>query len=740
MKQSDIINGIQVLLARKPGAALTQSQIAAELKLRGAARKRLQKCLSVLLKEGQIQHTRKNRYSIVKTPDLITGTVSMIRSGDAFLSPDDSGGEDDIFIARRDLGTALPGDRVAARLWSDIPSSQRTGRKGRDRSQRHKTSPGDRPAGKVVDILERGRRDVVGTLKTTGRFFYVVPIDPSYQRDFYVPDAAGASVNDRVVVRFTEWDNRHVSPEAEIVDVIGPADNPSVDTISIIRHHGFETSFPRAVLREAESAARLVDRPGRRIDLRKKIILTIDPARARDFDDALSLETDADGNRVLGVHIADVSHFVRHGSPLDREARKRGNSVYLPDKVIPMLPEQLSNGICSLRPDEDRLAFSAFLTIDSKGTVKAREFAKTVIRSSARLTYRQAMGLLSGKRIKRSVCPEVLKLLKKLHPLSQQLRKRRFARHALDLDVPECEIVIGKDGRMTGIRPVVNDESHQLIEECMIAANEAVAVEVSGSGMPLISRFHDKPSEEKIGELTVKLRDMGFKVGNLSERRVMAKFLESIRSHPLAFTARIAVLRSLQRALYSASDRGHYGLAKGFYSHFTSPIRRYPDLVLHRQLASILSPRKDGKGRSVAGARSYDPALLAKIAAGCSQTEQEAEKAERASIEIKKYRFLEQQLADQSPEEYEAVVVKLMSFGMFVEVLDLQLQGLVHMSTMVGGGRGKRRQAKRSRGKPAAAQGAGRSGRKAYRVGDKVKVYVVKVDFEDRKLDFALSR
>lgn len=734
MRQADIIHGIQVLLAKRPGAALTATQIAAELKLKGGARKRLQKSLNALLKDGQIQRSRKNRYAAVKTPDLITGTVSMIRSGDAFLTPDE--GEGDIFIARRDLGTALPGDRVAARLWSDIPPVQRSGRRTGDRRPR-KPSPGDRPSAKVVDVLDRRQRDIVGTLKTTGRFFYVVPIDPAYQRDFYVPAAAGASVNDRVVVRFTEWDNRHVSPEAEIVDVIGPADEPSVDTICIVRHHNFETSFSRAVMKEAESASRLADRPGKRLDLRKKNILTIDPARARDFDDALSLDTDAQGNRVLGVHIADVGHFVRHGSALDREAQKRGNSVYLPDMVIPMLPEQLSNGICSLRPNEDRLCFSAFLTVDSSGTVVGRKFAKTIIRSGARLTYRQAMAFLSGHqpKMKHPLRPEMLKLLKKLHPLAQQLRKKRFGRHALDLDIPECEVVIDKGGRMTGIRPVVNDESHQLIEECMIAANEAVAVEISDNSIPLISRFHDKPSEVKIEELSAKLADLGFQTGNLADRKVLAKFLKSIQTHPLAFSARVAVLRSMQRAVYSASHRGHYGLAKGFYSHFTSPIRRYPDLVLHRQLAALLSRGKGGRGRPAAGAHSYDSATLGKIAVGCSQTEETAEKAERALIEIKKYRFLEQQLADQCPEEYEAVVVKVMGFGMFVEVLDLQVQGLVHASTLSGGRDRRRRHGKHSRRAPT---GTLKAGKKTYRVGDRVKVHVVRVDFDDRKLDFAL--
>ena len=237
MRQAEITHNIRILLAERPGTSLTASQIATELKLKGGARKRLQKCLNALLKEGQIQRSRKSRYSVVRTPDLITGTLTMIRSGDAFLIPDD--GEEDIFIARRDLGTALPGDRVAARLWSDITATRRPpGHRGK-RPERRPARKDDRPSAKVVNILERGQRDVVGTLKTTGKFFYVVPIDPSYQRDFYVPDRRGASVNDRVVVRFTEWENRHVSPEAEIVDVIGPADKPSVDTMSIVRHHGF---------------------------------------------------------------------------------------------------------------------------------------------------------------------------------------------------------------------------------------------------------------------------------------------------------------------------------------------------------------------------------------------------------------------------------------------------------------------------------------------------------------------
>ena len=528
------------------------------------------------------------------------------------------------------------------------------------------------------------------------------------------------------ICRFTNWEHKHVNPEGEVIESLGPADDPSGDTLAVVRHYNLPDAFPESVVREAETVSALVDEPGEREDLRDAYILTVDPARARDFDDALSLESQKDGSRVLGVHIADVSHFVRPGSELDAEAARRGNSVYLPDTVLPMLPEQLSNGVCSLRPDEDRLAFSAFLTLDANDRIVKSRFARTIIRSRLRLTYEQALAVLEDRPgdAGMDVPKRAAGLLKALHAIAQNLRRARFERHALDLDMPECEIVMGKNGRVEKIHLVRNDVSHQLIEECMVAANEAVARELRVNQVPLISRLHEPSNVEKIGDLTAQLAGMGFEPGDLTQQSNLAAFLRRVADDPLVMHIRMAVLRSLSRAVYSAEESGHYGLAKTDYCHFTSPIRRYPDLTVHRQLAARLS-----RGDAQAGRRTmYGRDDLSAIASVCTATEEAADEAERTLEEIKKYRYLEQQIADQKVEAYDAVVVTVLNFGMFVEVLQLRIQGLIHVSEISD------RFVRYDSGSQSL-----NAGNTVYRVGSELQVIPVRVDFDKRQIDFVIA-
>jgi len=433
---------------------------------------------------------------------------------------------------------------------------------------------------------------------------------------------------------------------------------------------------------------------------------------------------------------------VKPGGAMDREARARGNSVYLPDKVIPMLPEQLSNGICSLKPNEDRLAFSVFVTVDDSGNVLSAEFARTIIRSRLRLTYEQAMDIIGmrnaecGLRIgqekirnppkadKSETCPvksgseirNAEDLLRRLSSVAQQFRKKRFAGYAMDLDVPEFEIVLGADCTIADIRIVKSDLSHQLIEECMIIANEAVGRELNKMGAPVIYRIHDPPSERKIEDLTTQLIGMGYRPGDLRHAKNLSGFLESIKDDPLAYHVKVAVLRSMNRAVYSARAGKHFGLAKRIYAHFTSPIRRYPDLVLHRALAAA---SKRG---------TYAKDELEAIASNCSRTEQAADEAERSLIEIKKYRFLARELDRKKPQIHDAVVVNVMNFGMFVELLDLQVEGLVHVSA-ISDRFVTYDQRKRTL----------HAGNEVYGLGRKVKVFIVKVDFDKRQIDFNLA-
>ncbi len=688
---------MQILLTAR-NQPLREAQIAARLGLRGGARKRLFLLLNALVQAGAIVRIRHDHYLLGQPADLVTGTIYILRSGDGWVEPLD--GSADLFIPRNNLSTALPHDRVVARV---------------DPSQ---TAPGRRLTGKVIRILERSSKALTGTLKATSKFHYVVPIDPAYTQAFYVPDAKGAKVNDRVVIQFTEWSNRHVNPEAEIIEVLGPASQPALDTLAIIRHYGLSEEFPPAVLREAESCQVLANKPGERWDLRNQFIFTIDPTTARDFDDALSLARDSQGRRVLGIHIADVAHFVVPGNALDAEARQRGNSVYLPDKVLPMLPEQLSNNLCSLRPGLDRLAFSVMITYDAYGVPLHTEFGRSIIRSRLRLTYEQALAALQSGTIADGLNAEALTTLQAIHELAQQMRKRRFAQHALDLDIPEYEVIMGPDSMILDIRQNINDISHQLIEECMVAANEAVDRELSSQGYALLRRVHEPPAQPKIEQLSAHLAEMGFKVADLAKRKIMTAFLKSLKGHPLEYDAKLMVLKSMQRAVYSPASLGHFGLAKRFYAHFTSPIRRYPDLVAHRILIARLARRRNP----------YSHSELKMLGTHCSETEQTADAAEKALLEIKKYRFLEQQLQQRKPLVYDATVVKVKNFGMFVELIRLQIQGLVHVSTISKGF--VRYDAQRE---------TLRVGTLTYAFGARVKVCVSRVDFDKRQIDFVLA-
>ena len=699
MNNKTLDDQIVTLLGEKSQRPLPASEIADALKLKVKQRKQLQKHLKSLVTEGTIVTLRHGCYSLGEEADLFTGRLCGVRSGNGFVDAIGSEGGESVFVSSRDMSTALSGDTVVVRLFPEVPDDD----KGR--------------SGKIIRIVKRGRHDIVGTLRSTGRFIHVVPIDPVYSQNFYVGDTLGGKVGDRVLVRFTSWENRHVSPEGEVIEVLGPADSPSVDTLSIIRQHDLHDTFPEGVLREAEAASASMELPGKRVDLREDLIITIDPERSRDFDDALSMYKDGEF-RVLSVHIADVSHFVQPGSELDAEARLRGTSVYLPDMVLPMLPEQLSNGICSLNPGRDRFAFSVMMKVDVQGKVVARWFAKTIIRSGCRLTYAQALTVLEGKRPRKkaTMTPQVAALLRQLHKVAQQFRKRRFANNALDLEVPEVEIVTDGAGSMTGLVPVVNDISHQLVEECMVAANESVAAELASRHIASLARFHDAPKLTKIEELTDLLIGMGYSPGDLTKQRVLAKFLRRIEHDALAHHIHVAVLRSMNRAIYSSTQSGHYGLAKSFYSHFTSPIRRYPDLVVHRQLAACL--------RAPGGIR-YDKPQLAGIAAHCSEREKVSDTAERSLTEIMKFRYLERELASGKGKTYDAVVITVTNFGVFVELDPLRIQGLVHVSALSK----EFLQFNRKRGELS-------NRRVRYGVGDRLKVRVSAVDMDARRLTF----
>src|SRR5213596_333809 len=469
---------VLALLARKDYRPLNKVDIARRLGFGGSERVALRKTLRELEHAGEIARIRKNRYVLPAEADLASGKLSIHPAGYGFLSPEKSG-DPDIFIAAENIGTAMHGDRVVARISRDAPHDRIKGRR----------------EGRIIRILERAHDTIVGTLQRSRNFYYVVPDDPRFVHDIYVrpltatPEDRGsetaATVGDKVVVRLDDWQSRHVNPEGEIIEVLGPSSAPGVDMLSIIRKYHLPTEFSSDVLEQAEGIPESVDAQqfAGREDLRNQFIVTIDPDDARDFDDAVHVEKLPNGGWQLGVHIADVATYVEPGSALDREARRRGNSVYLPDRVIPMLPERLSNGVCSLKPEVDRLTHSVFIQFDKRGVAKSARFARSMIRSAHRLTYKEAYAILTS--------PPRDRLGERLHlawKLAALLRRKRFEHGALDLDFPEVKVWLDEKGEPIRLERVENDESHQLIEELMLAANEAVARELKKRAIPTIYR------------------------------------------------------------------------------------------------------------------------------------------------------------------------------------------------------------------------------------------------------------
>jgi len=520
-----------------------------------------------------------------------------------------------------------------------------------------------------------------------------------------------------------------VNPEGEIIEVLGPASAPGVDMLSVIRKHNMPTEFPVAVQREAERIEESIHESelARREDLRGQLIVTIDPDDAKDFDDAIFVEKHANGWS-LGVHIADVSHYVTPGGALDREAYRRGNSVYLADRVIPMLPEALSNGICSLKPDVERLTRSAFIEFTKDGKIKSSRFAHTVIRSAARLTYKQAFTLLNNHDIEHATLrvPQsvIRERVKTAWELASILRKNRFAAGSLDLDFPEVKVWLDDKGCPVKLEKIENDISHQLIEEFMLAANEVVAHAIKNRKIPSLYRIHENPEPERLAEYRELATSYGCKAGDLTNRREVQRFLASIRGREEEYALKIGFLKSLKRATYDTKPVGHYGLAKVNYTHFTSPIRRYADLIVHRVLES-LSPSRDGGGAP--GRTRVSSVDLPAAAVHISATERVATDAERESVRIKKLEFFMNQIRQKRLEEYHAVVVDVRNYGLLVELPDVLVTGMIPVSSisddfylfdavrmcLIG-----------------------RRNRKVFRIGDKLKVSIASVDAYKQQMDF----
>jgi len=708
---------ILAVLARKDYRPLDKNGLAKTLGRKSGVRMGLNQALRELERAGEIARIRKNRYVLPAEADLITGKLSIHQAGYGFLTSEKPG-EPDIFIAAENTGTAMHGDRVVARISQDAPY-------GRIRGRRE---------GRVIRILERAHDTIVGTLQQSRNFYYVVPDDPRLVHDVYVhPKQAAATVGDKVVVRLEAWESRHVNPEGEIIEVLGAASAPGVDMLSIIRKYHLPTEFPRDVLEQTDRISEKIDArqlEGRE-DLRKEFTVTIDPDDARDFDDAIHVDRIDNGGWRLGVHIADVAAYVEPESPLDREARRRGNSVYLPDRVIPMLPERLSNGVCSLNPGVDRLTHSVLIHFDRNGAAKGARFARSVIRSAHRLTYKQAYAILKS--------PPCDRLSERLHlawELARLLRQKRFEHGSLDLDFPEVKVWLDEAGKPVRLERVENDESHQLIEEFMLIANEAVARELKKRAVPTIYRIHENPDPEKLAEYREFVLSFGYTVGDLTHRAEVQRLLASIRGKPEEQALKIGLLKSLKRARYFPQPLGHYGLAKTNYLHFTSPIRRYADLVVHRALGRDGTPLPSAPSRTTErrsrsdAPHHLDMSQAASIAEHVSTTERIAAEAEIESVRMKKLEFFQRQLDERNPQIFRAAIVDVRNYGLSVELPDVLITGLVHVSALSDDF---------YLFEPARRQLIGRRSRRRFSVGDEVRVFVVRVDAFKRQVDFAIA-
>lgn len=691
---------IKLLAAR----ALDKVEISQALNLPPDNRAKLRDTLRRMEQDGAIARIRKDRYVIPRDADLFTGTIQFHVNGSAHVLNEKAGGAD-LFISGENTSTAMHGDKVVARLIVEKPSA-RSGRPA---------APEGKKAGQVIRILERAHETIVGTLQKTKNFYYVAADDPRFVHNLYVPAppaALRAHVGDKVVARLDNWASRHVNPEGHLIEVLGPAGKPGVDMLSIIRKYHLPDAFPPEVTREAESLLPGIEQEAsRREDLRDKFIFTIDPDDARDFDDAINVERTAHGWRV-GIHIADVSHYVRPRTALDREAYARGNSVYLADRVIPMLPEALSNGICSLRPDEDHLTFSVFADINRKGKVHSARFAKTIIRSKVRFTYKQAFAHLQ-----KPPHDDVTRHLHTAWELSSLLRKNRFADGSLDLEFPEVKVWLDKQGKPVRLEKVENDISHQLIEELMLLANELVARELMRNRQPAVYRIHEKPDDDRLAEFRENAALHGVRCGDLSHRPELQKLIAAVKGQPQEYVIKLGLLKSLKRARYSSQPVGHYGLNKSDYTHFTSPIRRYSDLLVHRALEKFLGLTRKG----------LDSTALEAASDHISTTERVAADAEKDSTRLKKLEYFQNQISERKGESFTARIMEVRNYGVFVELPEFLISGLIHVSAldndfyMLDAPRGRL---------------VGRRTKRAFQAGDEIQVLVARVDFFKQQVDF----
>ena len=636
--------------------------IAKQLGIHRSLHQDLKRAIKRLAKRGELSYGKNHLVQGAKTSSRgeVIGTFRRNDAGYGFVRPKgtskSTGRDDDVFIPARKTRDAASGDVVRVR------TSRRRSRQG-----------GSRLSGEIIQIVERGNKQFVGTYferSNTG----LVQIDGTEFSDPILvgdPGAKNAQPDDKVVIEMVRYPTPARAGEGVITEVLGRHGQPGVDTRMILREFNLPDKFSEEVLDDARRQAEQFDGSfdDGRIDLTDQTVITIDPADARDFDDAISLEELENGHYRLGVHIADVSHFVKPRSALDREARDRATSVYLPDRVIPMLPEVISNHLASLQPDQVRFTKSAFIEFTEDGARVATEFCSAAIRSKRRLTYEEVDDFLEDSvKWRRRLSTEVYQLLKRMHKLAMILRRRRVERGSIELTLPEIKLQLDRDGQVKGARRVEHTESHQIIEEFMLAANEAVAERLKDDEINCLRRIHESPDPRKLETLTEFVRELGFDCDDLQSRFEIKRVLSEVAGQPLEQAVNYAVLRSMQKAVYSPQDEGHYALSAPDYCHFTSPIRRYPDLTIHRLLGALLQ----------GSTSTMDFDQWAELGEHCSEREQRAEAAERELIKLKLLNYLSTRIG----ETMEVVITGVEEFGIFAQGIELPAEGLIHIDSL----------------------------------------------------------
>jgi ribonuclease R len=687
----------------------TARELAQLLRIPREERRTFTRELKALVASGQLVQTRGSRFGLPERMDLVVGRVHTNPGGFGFVIPEtaDRGEGRDIYIAAPNLTEAMHGDRVVARI-------ERQTDKG--------------PEGRIIRILQRSHETIVGRfeLDDSGLGF-VVPFDRRILTDVHVPsgESSSARPGQMVLVEITRWPTATRGPVGRVVEVLGFIDEPGVDTRIIIRKFGLPDAHSEEAIEEARRlGASVKDRDVRqRTDFRPVTTVTIDGEHARDFDDAITIERLPNGHYWLGVHIADVSHYVKEDSALDEEAYERGTSVYFTERAVHMFPAELATGLCSLNPHVDRLVQSCLMEVDRRGHVVRYEVHDGVINSDARMTYTAVNAILTDRD------PETLAeyrtlvpMFELMHELFEILLARRRRRGAIDFDLPETEVVLSELGEIEAIVPSERNVAHRIIEEFMLLANETVATHLVDQGVPALHRVHEAPDPAKVADFEAFITTLGYSLaasGAALRPRHFQKLIDRMRGTPEERPIAALMLRTMQKARYDAASLGHFGLAAEHYTHFTSPIRRYPDLVVHRRL-------RESRGGAMGGGRREElEEQLPETARHTSEMERRADEAERELLQWKKVRFM----ADKVGEEFEGYVTGVAPYGLFIELIEHFVEGLVHVSSMADDYYRFVEQQHVLRGE---------NTRKVYRLGDKVTVQVVRVDMERRQVDLGL--